>query len=248
MPEMSVDMVAAMPVTPTPGDIALRIALACVAGALIGFNRESRNQAAGLRTTLLVCLAACLAMILANLLLATSGKQPGSFAQLDPLRLPLGILSGIGFLGAGAIMRRGDAILGVTTAATLWFMTVVGLCFGAGAIALGSASTLLGLAVIWGLKLADERMHHKQRGSLHLSAEREKLPETQLRDMLDRSGYGVVSWAITYTEAAARYEIAAELEWRGGSDDRTRSPQFLEAVAAAPGVLKAEWTPQALSA
>ena len=89
-----------MPLAPTPFDLFLRIALACVAGAAVGFNREGRNQAAGLRTTILVCLAACVAMILANMMLITTGKGQGFFAQMDPLRLPLGILSGMGFLGA----------------------------------------------------------------------------------------------------------------------------------------------------
>src|SRR5438128_8528925 len=78
-------------------DAAIRLALAIVAGLVVGFNREERSQAAGLRTTVLVCLAACLAMVLANLLLDTSGKDQTKFAQIDVLRLPLGILSGIGF-------------------------------------------------------------------------------------------------------------------------------------------------------
>jgi putative Mg2+ transporter-C (MgtC) family protein len=144
-----------MPLTPTWQDVLIRLALAVAAGLLIGFNREERSQAAGLRTTVLVCLAACLAMVLANELLDTTGKDQSKFAQIDVLRLPLGILSGIGFIGAGAIIKRGDVVVGVATAATIWFMTVVGLCFGAGQLALGVGTTALAFLLLWTLRWID---------------------------------------------------------------------------------------------
>jgi putative Mg2+ transporter-C (MgtC) family protein len=80
----------------------------------------------------LVCLAAAIAMIQTNLLLAVKGRTADSFVMLDLMRLPLGILTGMGFIGGGAILRRESLVLGVTTAATLWFVTVIGLCFGVG--------------------------------------------------------------------------------------------------------------------
>src|SRR5271170_6715244 len=126
-----------MPVVITWQDIALRLGLAVVAGTLVGLNRGEHGRPAGLRTTLLVCLAACIAMIQANILTGTAGRRPDSFVMMDTMRLPLGILSGIGFIGAGAILRKGNMVLGVTTAATLWFVTVMGLCFGGGQLALG---------------------------------------------------------------------------------------------------------------
>jgi putative Mg2+ transporter-C (MgtC) family protein len=126
-----------MPVHISWLDIAIRLVLTIVAGGVIGLNRGVHGQAAGLRTTLLVCLAASISMIQVNLLLPMGGKTPGSFAVMDLMRLPLGILSGMGFIGGGAILRRGDIVRGVTTAATLWFTTVMGLCIGGGQIVLG---------------------------------------------------------------------------------------------------------------
>src|ERR1700693_1631613 len=119
-----------MPITIEWPEIALRLALTVVAGTLIGLNRSEHGHSAGLRTTLLVCLAASVSMIQVNLLLSMAGKSPGSFAVLDLMRLPLGILSGMGFIGAGAIVRYGSLVRGLTTATTLWFLTVLGLCFG----------------------------------------------------------------------------------------------------------------------
>jgi putative Mg2+ transporter-C (MgtC) family protein len=124
-----------------------------LAGFLVGFDRDERGKPAGIRTNVLVCLAASLSMILANAMLGTAGKNPSSFIQLDLMRLPLGILSGMGFIGAGAILRKGEMVLGVTTAATLWMVTMLGICFGAGKILLGAAALALTLFALWGLKI-----------------------------------------------------------------------------------------------
>ena len=86
-----------MPLNIGWGEIALRLALTVFAGILIGINRSEHGHAAGLRTTLLVCLAASLSMLQVNLLLPMAGKTSSSFAVMDLMRLPLGILSGMGF-------------------------------------------------------------------------------------------------------------------------------------------------------
>lgn len=109
-----------------------------------------------MRTTLLVCLAASVTMIQVNLLLPTAGRPPNSFVMNDLMRLPLGILTGVGFIGGGAILRRDDIVVGVTTAATLWLVTVIGLCLGGGQIALGIAATAIGLFALWCLQWVED--------------------------------------------------------------------------------------------
>ncbi|OZI35043.1 ATPase [Bordetella genomosp. 10] len=151
-----------MPLTPTWPDIALRLLLTMLAGAVIGFNREARGHAAGLRTTMLVCLTAAVAMLQANILLPLSGKTPSSFAVMDLMRLPLGILTGVGFIGGGAILRKGDLVTGVTTAATLWVVTVIGLCFGGGQWLLGICATVLAVLTLWMLKRVDLSIPHER--------------------------------------------------------------------------------------
>ena len=90
--------------------IVLRLILTLLAGALLGVDRSRNGHPAGLRTVMLVTLAASVAMIQMNLLLPTSGKTSISFATMDVMRLPLGILTGVGFIGAGAILRKGDMV------------------------------------------------------------------------------------------------------------------------------------------
>ena len=136
--------------TLNPGwlDIASRILLTMLACGALGFDRGEHGHPAGVRTVMLVGLAATRAMIAANLLLSTSGKTESSFGAMDVMRLPLGILTGIGFIGAGAILKRGTTVEGLTTAATLWVATVLGIVFGTGFLALGTAGTLAGLFIL----------------------------------------------------------------------------------------------------
>jgi putative Mg2+ transporter-C (MgtC) family protein len=82
------------------------------------------------------------------------------------MRLPLGILTGIGFIGAGAILRRGDMVLGATTAATIWFVAVLGICFGGGQIWLGLAALGLGLFVLWILEWVEPLIRRDRLASL----------------------------------------------------------------------------------
>lgn len=112
--------------------MAIRLVCALIAGAVIGLNRGEHGKAAGLRTTMLVCLAAAIAMLQMNDLLTLAGRSGDSFVLNDLMRLPLGILTGVGFIGVGAILRRGSLVIGVTTAATLWYVTVIGCALAAG--------------------------------------------------------------------------------------------------------------------
>jgi putative Mg2+ transporter-C (MgtC) family protein len=155
-----------LPLQPSWQDIAVRLALTMLAAGVIGFDREARGHAAGFRTTILVGLAASVGMIQANLLLPLTGKTPQSFAVMDLMRLPLGILTGVGFIGGGAILRRGDLLTGVTTAATLWLVTVIGLCFGGGQLILGIAATILAVLTLWTLKRFDGTISRRHRARL----------------------------------------------------------------------------------
>lgn len=144
-------------------DLTLRLMLAMLAGGIIGLNRELRGHAAGLRTTILVTLAACVAMIQANLLLPVGGKTAASFGVMDLMRMPLGILTGVGFIGGGAILKRGNLVTGITTAATLWVATVIGLCFGGGQNGLGIAGTILAFFTLSSLRRLDDWIPRRQR-------------------------------------------------------------------------------------
>lgn len=131
-------------------EMLIRLLLGSLLGAVIGFERERQNQPAGLRTHTILAVGATLAMILSiNIALQF---RPGIPAG-DPGRLAAQVVSGIGFLGAGAILRFGNNIRGLTTATSLWSLAIVGLTVGAGHYAAAIATTVILLFV---LTLLDE--------------------------------------------------------------------------------------------
>ncbi|HEY7304055.1 MAG TPA: MgtC/SapB family protein [Bryobacteraceae bacterium] len=231
-----------MPLALQPHDIALRIGLTFLAGLLIGLNRGEHGRPAGLRTTLLVSLAACLAMLQVNALLNTGGKPPSSFITLDLMRLPLGILSGMGFIGGGAILRRDSLVLGVTTAATLWFVTVVGLCFGGGQITLGLLGLALGLFVLWVLQWVEQRTKQERHATLQLLTDASGPGEDQIRSLLAAENIRVGSVGISYMQPENRREFTYELWWRIRRSEHPH-PGIVEKLAAKPGVVKLDWKP-----
>jgi putative Mg2+ transporter-C (MgtC) family protein len=226
----------------TAFDVALRLGLTLLACALVGFNRSQRGRTAGLRTTMLVGLAAAAAMVEANLLLGTDQEGPAGYIRMDVMRLPLGVLSGIGFIGAGAIVKRHDLVQGVTTAATLWIITVVGIVFGGGQLTLGCALTVIVFIVLWLLKLAEDRMRQEQRGLLVLTVTGPSPSDAELRTAISSGGHRIAAWSPAY-EADGRRGLFIDVAWRERGVEPL-PPPFVEALARTPGVERAEWKPR----
>ena len=107
---------------------------------------------------------------------------------MDLMRLPLGILTGVGFLGGGAILKRGGSITGVTTAATLWIATVIGLCFGGGQLGLGAIATGLGMLTLWAMEWIDLRIPREHRAKLVVTTA-PGAPTVDLGGLLGPTGY-----------------------------------------------------------
>lgn len=222
------------------GEIALRLLLTIIAGILIGYDRSEHGKAAGMRTTLLVCLAASVAMIQVNLLLPTAGKAADSFVTNDLMRLPLGILTGVGFIGAGAIMRRDNIIIGVTTAATLWLVTVAGLCLGGGQLALGVVTTVLGIAALQGLGWVESQLRMQVRTRLSIMIDDDGPSEDALHQRLIASGLSIAGTRIILNRNEAYRELIFEVrQWRLVRD--TTTPPIVAELAKEPGVMKLRW-------
>ena len=140
-------------------ELLLRLVLACVFGGIIGYERQSRRKSAGLRTNVLVCLGACLIMILSQEIYQhVVGKT-----NADPARLAAQVVSGIGFLGAGAIMKEGLTVTGLTTAACLWVVAGVGLAVGGGFYSGAFITTALVFVTLGALSRLDNWVDHEKR-------------------------------------------------------------------------------------
>jgi len=138
----------------TNWDTLERLLAAAALGSLIGFERERLLWAAGIRTHMLVCVGACLFMIVSAFGFSTALTQ--DHVVLDPSRIAAQVVSGIGFLGAGAILARGEIVRGLTTAASIWTVAAIGLAVGGGLYFAAGASTAVILAILAGVKPLEE--------------------------------------------------------------------------------------------
>jgi len=146
----------------TEFDMILRLVLGFLAGGIIGLERSSRHQVAGLRTHILIATGATLLMLLSIYIPQQFNPQRNS----DPGRIAAQVVSGIGFLGAGAIIRLGNSIRGLTTAASLWFVAAVGLAIGAGMYLVAAAAEALGITALFFLNAFEKKVFPAERFKL----------------------------------------------------------------------------------
>ncbi|MBB6672657.1 MgtC/SapB family protein [Cohnella nanjingensis] len=165
----------------------LRLLLSVLLGALIGYERERKNHAAGLRTHTLVCLGSSLIMVLSIYGFPEFVNLPG--VNRDPARLAAQAITGIGFLGAGTIMFTGKSITGLTTAASLWVVMAIGLAVGAGFYLAAAFSVFLALIVLWGLNILEKRfVNHPGEHVFTVTVDANNVTTEPMQRLLQQSG------------------------------------------------------------
>ena len=168
-------------------EIILRLALAAVLGSAIGIERERLAWAAGLRTHMLVSVGSTLIMIVSAF--AFSDALGQNHVELDPSRIAAQVVSGIGFLGAGTILLRGEFVRGLTTAASLWTVAAVGLAVGGGLYLAAVSATVLILIILAGIRPIERRFWKRQaQASLSLVVERGVVTLAEIEDILREAG------------------------------------------------------------
>jgi putative Mg2+ transporter-C (MgtC) family protein len=225
----------------TTADILMRLLAATLAGALMGWERERHGRAAGLRTTILTCVASAVAMIISEFLFAQGANAtPGGNWRPDPARLAAGVLTGIGFLGAGTILRHNDAIRGVTTAASLWFVTLLGLAFGNGQFLVGTFGLGIALPTLMLLPLFEKHIRSDWYATLSVTTELDALNQSQLEERLKALGLKIKGVELNYDLAARQKTISCEVKL-----ERHRAAEFAAKAVAdlrqCPGVLQIRW-------
>jgi putative Mg2+ transporter-C (MgtC) family protein len=138
----------------------LRMVAALVLGGLIGWEREYHAKQAGLRTHMMIALAACL-FTLVTFDLMTLGGESDVPLRLDPIRLVEAVTAGVAFLAAGTIILRGDKVRGLTTGAGMWLAGAIGLACGIGNLVLAAMAAVLALIVLWLLRMVERRSGSK---------------------------------------------------------------------------------------
>jgi putative Mg2+ transporter-C (MgtC) family protein len=165
-------------------EMLVRLLGAAFLGSLIGFERERLLWAAGIRTHMLVCVGSCLIMIVSQY--GFSHVLTQEHVVLDPSRIAAQVVSGIGFLGAGAILARGEIVRGLTTAASIWTVAAIGLAVGGGLYLAAGASTIIILIILAGIKPLEEAYRARNQScQLQIEVESGSLSPETLRAALE---------------------------------------------------------------
>jgi putative Mg2+ transporter-C (MgtC) family protein len=138
-------------------ELVLRIVVGTVLGGVIGYERDLHGRPAGLRTHMVVSLASATFMVVSTHLAYYQHYRSGDFTEIDGSRIAASVVSGIGFLAGGAILRTGFSVQGLTTAAGLWLVAAIGLCAGAGMYIESVAATMIGVAALTVLRRFEDK-------------------------------------------------------------------------------------------
>jgi putative Mg2+ transporter-C (MgtC) family protein len=219
----------------TEMDMIVRLLLGFAAGAVIGFERSSRRQVAGLRTHILISTGATLLMLLSIWLPQKFTPAKGG----DPGRITAQVVSGIGFLGAGAIIRLGNNIRGLTTAASLWFIAAVGLAIGAGMFAAAAAAELISLVTLFVLDFVEKRFFPSERNKVLELHYKNAVPATDtVLDICKR--YGVRTQSVDVDEGIGKHKEYTRLRILAGIPDSADIARFTQALKTAGEAFRVE--------
>src|SRR5688572_11949216 len=217
-------------------EIVFRMVAALVAGGLIGLERSHRGRPAGFRTHSLVCLASGLLMLVTVYELHWIPKSAAhASVVLDPTRMAQGIMTGIGFLGAGAIIKEGYSVRGLTTAASIWITAAIGILTGIGFYFAAATGTVLALGTLSLFRWVEARLPTESYANFMVRFQRgDAVTEAALRQMLGQHGFSL------HTMSYRLHGDVGVLEYR--TVLRTMKPSNLErlsgALSADPKVLE----------
>ena len=213
--------------------IALHLVIALGAGGIVGLERSYHGRPAGFRTHALVCLASCMLMIVTVYQDTWFSAYSLERISVDPTRMAQGIMTGIGFLGAGVIMREGLTVRGLTTAASIWITAGIGIMIGVGFYFPAGIATALTLIVLSVFRWIERKMPIEFYANLTVAfARNAALPEPELRGMVERQGFVVANMNYCVTGDGKTFEYQMVIH----SPERGNTRQLSEALNALPSV------------
>jgi putative Mg2+ transporter-C (MgtC) family protein len=215
--------------------IALHLVIALAAGAIIGLERSYHGRPAGFRTHALVCLSSCMLMVLTVYQDTWFAAFSLERVSVDPTRMAQGIMTGIGFLGAGVIMREGLTVRGLTTAASIWITAGIGIMIGVGFYFPAGIATALTLIVLSVFRWIERRMPIEFYANLTVAfARSDALPEEELRSMVERQGFVIanMNYSVTGDGLTFEYQMVIHSPDRGKTRDLSLALNALSSVKA----------------
>jgi putative Mg2+ transporter-C (MgtC) family protein len=193
----------------------LNLATAVAAGGLIGIERSYNGRPAGFRTHTLVCLASSLLMLVTLLQREWFGGAAAETVRIDPTRMAQGVMTGIGFLGAGVIVKEGLSVRGLTTAASIWITAAIGILAGVGLHGIALAGTLLTLSVLSLFRWVESRIPALIYASHAIKFDREAtMSEGGIREMIASHRIGIANLSYSVVDGGSRVEYIMTIRTR----------------------------------
>ena len=213
-------------------EIIIRLLLGAVIGGIIGFERSTHGRAAGFRTHLLVCVAGVLIMTVSEYYHYLSLWDP-SYIRIDPARLAAGAITGVGFLGAGVIVKSGLNVQGLTTAACLWIVSAIGLSIGSGLYVAGLASFVITYLSLWLLRRIEDKMPRLSYKFMTIMMEG-RGDEGPIRSVIEKCGASVgrINYERDLERSVSTYSITVSFR------EESSPKKILDGVSALPLVKK----------
>jgi len=218
-------------------EMAVRLMLTFAASVILGFERESHGRAAGLRTIVLVGTAACTAMILSE---AVGRLSETATFRPDPARLAAGVLTGMGFLGAGSIMRQENVVRGVTTAAVLWMTSVMGLSFGSGHLQLGCMAFAAAVLTVFVLPMIESWVKNDWYATVTITAQLSGPSEIELRQHLRALGVRIKDVDLEYNIEEQKKVVQYQLKFKKSNLVET-CRNVVHTLLQQPGITHVKW-------
>jgi putative Mg2+ transporter-C (MgtC) family protein len=220
--------------------ILLHLGLAVLAGGLIGLERTYHGRPAGFRTHTLVCTASSLLMLLTVYQWELLKGVPLETVRVDPTRMAQGIMTGIGFLGAGVIMKEGLTVRGLTTAASIWITAAIGILFGIGFYFPAIVATLVTLGTLSLFRWIEAIMPTLYYARLHVRYKRQETPaEAELRELIRQQDFSVANLSYRLEEEGKFFEYQMTVR----TQDKDNYRKLAEMLTAMEKVLEFAITP-----
>ena len=211
------------------GTVLVQVLLAILLSGIIGFEREMHGRSAGLRTHILVCLGATLIMVV--------GKHITLGASHDPGRVAAGVITGIGFLGAGEIIRTQGGVHGLTTAACLWLVAAIGVSIGSELYLLSILCTILAFVVLFALSRLERRLPELQTRQIAFTLQGPPTGAAEILDTVSSFGCRLVDRSFDYD----REKDLTEVEFRVKIREKDDPALLLEKIASSERISSVSW-------
>ena len=209
-------------------DILTHLLVATIAGGLIGLERSYHGRPAGFRTHTLVCVASSLLMLVTMYQAKWFTGAPLDTVRIDPTRMAQGVMTGIGFLGAGVIMREGLTVRGLTTAASIWITAAIGILAGVGFYSAVLVGSVITIGILTVFRKAENRMPSQIFANTTITFGRDNyMSETEIRELHLKNGFSVANVSYRLMEKGKQLEYRMTIRTMDGGNIEKLSKTLL---------------------